>query len=71
MLVFAKILIPVYTNLRQKGHLFIAFVNDLYLQGDAETRVFRECGSYYNSVKKIKLNYSFLSQHNELSFWIS
>ena len=37
MRIFTKVLKLVYSNLRQKGHLSVAFVDDLYLQGDTET----------------------------------
>ena len=36
MQIFKKILKSVYAFLRQKGHLFVVFVNDLYLHGDNE-----------------------------------
>ena len=38
MRVFTKILKPVYGNLRQKNHLMVVFVDDLYLQGYIETQ---------------------------------
>ena len=37
MRIFTKILKLVYANLRQKGHLSVVFVDDLYLQRDTET----------------------------------
>ena len=36
MRIFTKILKPVYANLRQKGHLSVVFLDDLYLQRDTE-----------------------------------
>ena len=41
MQIFKKILKSVYAFLRQKGHLFVVFVNDLYLHGDNETECLR------------------------------
>ena len=37
MRIFTKILQLVYANLRQKGHLSVVFVDNLYLQRDTET----------------------------------
>ena len=38
MRVFTNILKLVYANLRRKSHLSVIFVDDLYLQGDTETK---------------------------------
>ena len=37
MQIFTKILKSVYVSLRQKGHLSVVFVDDLYLQRNTET----------------------------------
>ena len=42
IILFTKIVKSFYANLRQKGHFFVVFVDDTYLQGDAETECLRD-----------------------------
>ena len=53
---FTKLMIPVFANLRAKGHIFVAYIDDSYLQGST----YNECKKNIDETKQLLTSLGFV-----------